>query len=107
MLVAGKIQIRVTRYICFVYPATKLLEHMVLNGPDGAVAAAQSECSAEVVAHIKEVVNEKDANHRDVVKKFGSSCRKLFPYLVFHEWEGIFRFEHNAQHNRFNGLTAL
>ena len=83
MLVAGKIQIRVTRYICFVYPATKLLEHMVLNGPDGAVTAAQSECSEEVVTHIKEAVNEKDANHRDVVKKFGSSCRKLFPQITF------------------------
>ena len=77
----------------FFYPATKLLEHMVLNGPEGAVAAAQSECSAEVVAHIKEAVNEKDANHRDVVKKFGSSCRKLFPQITtfsFHEWEGVF-----------------
>ena len=62
----------------FLCPATKLLEHMVLNGPDGAVAAAQSGCSGDVVAHIKEAVEEKDANHRDAVKKFGSSCRKLF-----------------------------
>ena len=60
---------------------------MVLNGPDGAVAAAQSQCSGEVVAHIEEAVKEKDANHRNVVKKFGSSCRKLYPHFVYTKWK--------------------
>ena len=51
---------------------------MVLNGPEGAIDAAQSECAGEVVAHIKESVKEKDTNHRDVVKKNKSTCRKWF-----------------------------
>ena len=63
---------------CSEFSAAKILEQMILNGPSGDVAAAQEGCQGEVVGYIKESVAKKDEPHRDVVKHFGSSCRKFF-----------------------------
>ena len=67
----------------FIFLAARILEHMILNGPVGALEAAQEKCSEEVVGYMKEGIAEKDKPHRDVIKNFGLSCRKFFCYKKF------------------------